>query len=234
MNYTEYVDTMVVMLGVQSSAQPAFVTYLPRMIEYAENRIHRDTDFLHSMKYSASANMTPGTRTVTVPGDILIVQSVNVVTPANTAAAAGTRNPLQRVSNEMLNFVAPITATAGVPLYYAMSDETTIEVGPTPDAAYKLDVYGQYSPTSLSIATPTTYLSTEFPELMIAASLIFGFGEQQNFGAMSDNPQAAQSWENQYQLLLKSIEVTEDRKKATSAAWQAMAPAPMAKDPRTQ
>lgn len=232
MTYAEYIATMVVMLSVPDAADENFVIYLPRMIDYAENRMFRDLDFIDTMKEVDTGDLTPGTRTVAVPGSIQILQSAAVISPASTAAAAGTRNPLQRVSMELLNFVAP-TGTQGLPVYYALIDQETIALGPTPDAAYRVNCYGQYQPDPLSSTNTSTFLTEQFPDMYVAVSLVFGFGEQQNFGAQSDNPQAAQSWEAQYQLLLTSANLNEDRKKAWSAAWQAMTPAPAAKDPRT-
>lgn len=230
--YNEYVNLMVVMLSVESATDANFVIYLPRMIEYAENRLFRDMDFLNTMKEADTGDLTAGNRVITVPGNITIVQSAAVVTPASTPAASGTRKPLQRVSVEALNFLAP-TGTQGIPIWYALIDETNMALGPTPDAAYRVAVYGQYQPAPLSIGNSPTFLSTNFPDLYVAASLVFGFGEQQNFGAQSDNPQAAMSWETQYQTLLKAADLNEDRKKAWSAAWQAMTPSDVSKDART-
>jgi len=42
---------------------------------------------------------------------------------------------------------------------------------------------------------------------------------QRNFGRMSDDPSMAQSYESQYQALVKAAGVEEYRKKFEAAAW---------------
>ena len=51
--------------------------------------------------------------------------------------------------------------------------------------------------------------------------------------AMTDNPQMAQSWENHYQMLVKSAQVEEARKKFTSQGWSSKQPSDIVTPPRT-
>jgi hypothetical protein len=82
-------------------------------------------------------------------------------------------------------------------------------------------------------ATQTTYLTLNYPDLFLAASMIFVCAYLQNYGAMSDNPQEAQSWENQYKELLASAMLEEQRRRGQGAGWTAQLPAPIAKPDRT-
>ena len=43
--------------------------------------------------------------------------------------------------------------------------------------------------------------------------MVFGMGYQRDFGGTTDNPQASESWEKQYKLLLQSAGSEEIRKK---------------------
>jgi len=61
---------------------------------------------------------------------------------------------------------------------------------------------------------------------------VFGFGWQRDFGAQSDNPQTAQSWENQYQTTKQGVNIEELRKKAASASWSPYIPTPQANTER--
>jgi len=51
---------------------------------------------------------------------------------------------------------------------------------------------------------------------------------QRNFGRQSDDPQMAQSYESQYQILKDSALLEENRKKFEAAAWTSYSPAPAA------
>jgi hypothetical protein len=57
------------------------------------------------------------------------------------------------------------------------------------------------------------------------ASMIFVSGYQRNFGRASDDPAMAQSYEAQYQTLLKGATVEEARKKFESSGWTSQSPA---------
>lgn len=235
LTYSTYVTTMAGLMSIQpESALTAQSALLEAMIAYAELRIYRELDFLYTIMESDTTDLTAGTRTKAVPSDIIIVNSMAAITPASTASAAGTRVPLQRVSMEFLNQVWPSTVTRGVPVYYAMQDNDTIVLAPTPDAAYRLCVQGVFRPDPLSVTTTTTFLTDNVPDLFIAASAVFGFGGlMQNFGAQSDNPQAAQSWEQQYQNLRAGVDMENLRSKAWATAWQPWSPSPAAKESRT-
>ena len=56
------------------------------------------------------------------------------------------------------------------------------------------------------------------------ASMIYVSAYQRNFGRQSDDPQMAQSYENQYTNLLKSAFIEEARKKFQSAGWASYSP----------
>lgn len=236
LNFTEYVTTMAGLMSIEpeTALYPDQEELFNQMVNYAELRIYRELDFLNTIKESTTSDLTPGTRTVAVPGDIIIVNSASVITPASTAAAAGTRNAMQRVSMEFLNQVWPNTLTTGVPAYYALQDEGTIVLAPTPDAGYRVCAQGVFRPEPLSATNPTTFLTDNVPDLFVAASCVFGFGGLlQNFGAQSDNPQAAQSWEQQYQNLRAGVDMENLRSKAWANSWQPWSPSPSAKESRT-
>ena len=78
----------------------------------------------------------------------------------------------------------------------------------------------------------TTFISTYLPDMLVMASMIYISAYQRNFGRLSDDPQMAQSYESQYQLLKNSALVEENRKKYQAAAWSSYSPAPAASPTR--
>lgn len=231
LTYTDYVATMANLLVIDDVANTEFVQILPAMISYAEDRIQNDLDLIAtfgSSTISLSANNPAGT----IPTGMYIVDSINVITPAATNPDSGTRNPLQRLSVEQLHFIWPDATDTDLPQNYAILNDTTIILAPTPDAAYKAEVIGVSTLTPISGTNATNFISINLPELLIAASCVFGFGWQRDFGQQSSDPNASTSWESQYQALLKSDLVQEARKKAVSSAWTPYSPAPLATPPR--
>lgn len=236
LDFTSYITTMANMLSIspETVLYPDNEELVEQMIAYAELRIYRELDFLTTVEEATTSDLTPGTRSVAVPGNIIIVNSATLITPASTAANAGTRNPMQRVSMEFINFIWPSAATTGIPTHYAMLDEETVILAPTPAAAYRACFLGIVRPAPLSAVNTTTYLTDFVPDLFVAASAIWGFGGiNRNFGAASDDPASAQSWEQTYQNLRAGVDVENLRSKAWSMGFQPFSPAPMAKESRT-
>jgi len=236
LTYATYV-TQIATLAVVPESDTAFVTILPQMITYAENRMYRDLDFLSTVTTNDTYTTTPGTPFASFGlSDFITLQQINVITPAGeTVPNSGTRNPLLPATKEFLNLVYPSSSSAAVPEYFAMFTQNTDNVvlfGPWPDDTYTLELVGTYRPDSLSSVNTTTFISTYLPDLLIMASMIYVSGYQRNFGRANDDPQMAVTYESQYKALLQGATVEEARKKFQSSAWTSMSPATVASPTR--
>ena len=248
-NYATYFASLSSLLVAQdTNGQANLNAMMPNIIDYAEQRIFRELDLLTTLVplvSTASAN----SRTLAVPAPVIVVQSVNVITPINTSPDNGTRNPLRRTSPEYMNFVWPsATATSGtpsIPEYYTLINSNgafspisstqstqTLLMAPAPDAAYPVEFVATVRPTPLSPTNSQTFLTVFLPDLFLAASMVFAAGFQRDFGAQSDDPKLAQSWEQQYQTLKSSANVEELRRKSQSSDWNTFTPSPVADQPR--
>lgn len=221
LTYSTFVDQIANLMAT-SSTSPEFQTMLPGAIDYAEQRIYRELDLLSTVVRDSSATLTAASRNFTLPssaGRFVTVQGVNVVTPVGAAPDSGTRNQLLPVSREYLDSVWQSGSGASVPQFFAMITDQSIIVGPWPDNSYAVEVIGTIRPTPLSATNATTFLTNYLPDILIAATMIFASAYMRNFGAQSDSPQMAQSWENQYQTLMKSAVAEELRKKFSGLGW---------------
>lgn len=226
LTYAQYVTQMAT-LAVVAENDPAFVIILPQMITYAENRICRDLDFLSTQSSITGNRFASGSRTITISAGTLVTsQQVNVITPSSTSNPnSGTRNPCLPVTKEFLDQVYGASTYTGMPLYFAPFNDNIFYFGPYPDDTYYIEIVGTVRPTSLAATNTTTFISTYLPDLMIMASMIYVTGYQRDFGKVSDQPDMGMSYEQQYQLLMKSASVEEARKKFWSSGWTSMSPA---------
>ena len=248
LTYSQYV-TQIATMAVVAETDPAFVTILPQMITYAENRMYRDIDFmftstsLHGTTFvltignrNLSFNIDLASNSDAASGTFVVSEQINLLTDANGNAATTTdpdacvRVPLLPTTKEFLDAVygSSLTANRGRPQYFVPFNETLFFVGPVPDQAYPVEVVGTYRPNSLSATNTTTFISQYLPDVFIMASMIYISAYQRNFGRQSDDPQMAQSYESQYQALLKSAIVEEARKKFDAAGWSSQSPATVA------
>jgi len=206
-----------------------FLDYVPRMIEYAEQRMYRELDLLHTYTTSDAGSFTIGNRNFTLPPDTIVANSINVITPTATAPDSGVRNPLTPVAREYLDAVYGSNATGlrGLPTCFAMLTNTSIAVGPWPDAAYHVEVSRATRPTPLSAVNTTTILTTYLPDAWFSATVISGLGYERDFGAQSDGAQDTASWEKTYAAQMASATVEAFRQKflGTSATSKSTSPA---------
>ena len=235
LNYNSYV-TEIANLMVVSSADANFNSILPGAINYAEGRIYREIDFLRTQVTDANTTVSSGVRDFTVPSSIgyfITVDNINIITPVTALSSNGTRNPLMPVTREFMDTIYPSGQTVtGVPEYYAMASDTAVLLGPSPDAAYVAEVIGEQRPAALSSTNSSTYLTQYIPDVFVAATMIFMTGYQNNFGAQSDNPQSANSWEIQYKTLKESAQVEQLRASFKGPGWTSQSPNPIVTPPR--
>jgi hypothetical protein len=217
---------------VVSSTNLALSIELPIIIDTAEQRCYRELQLLDTIVRDQTSTLTANSRNFTFPQHFVVSESINVFTPVNTTT---TRLQLIPTTREFLDAVYGNEAAVNspsIPHYYAMITDQSIIVGPPPDAAYTLEVVGTVRPTPLSSTNTTTYLTQFLPDLFFAASMSFGAGYLQNYGAQTDNPQMATSWEGTFTALLGSANKEEEMKRYASQAWSAKPPASLATPPR--
>lgn len=251
LTYSQFV-TQIALLAVTQEDNAGFVQLLPMMIQYAELRIARDTT---PMNYSVSISgnlykLSAGNRNLSFPQNLtgtsndgtslggasfVSAEQINLILPSgDTNPNASTRFPLLATTKEFLDAVygSSVTANRQQPLYFVPFNETYLLVGPVPDVNYFVEIVGTIRPAPLSSTNPLTFLSQYMPDLMVMASMIYLSGFQRNYGRQSDDPQMAQSYEGQYQLLLKSVIPEEARKIFEGSGWSSMPASPTATQDR--
>ena len=228
LNYNSYVTQIAGLTNITSNilvtGDANFGPPLPGAIDYAEQRIYREGDFLSTYITDTSANVVANQRTFNYPttsGTFLVIDQLNVFTPAGTTSSNGTRVPLQVASKHFIDNLYPNDATSiGVPAYFAPATATQCFLGPVPDQGYNIEVIGTQRPAPLSASNSSTFLTQTLPDLFVAATMVYMSGYMRNFGSQADNPQMAASWESQYEKLSQSADMEEMRKKYASQAWQ--------------
>jgi len=161
---------------------------LSRFIENAETRILRDVN-IDADRRSQTGSLVVGQEYINAPAGCLVVRSVQVTEDDTTP---DTLIYLQKRDvtfiNEYNNYgSAGSTVATGrdIPKYYAMyggatgiTDTTsgTIMFAPCPDKTYTFQVNYVKLPTSLVTNTSGTYISRNFANGLLYASLVEAFG----------------------------------------------------------
>ena len=214
--YSTFVPALAALLTVDPSDSD-FSTLLPTIIQDAELRCYRELDLV-SASVAVPGTLTANTRSFTLPttsGSIIVVDAINVFDASNV------RHPVKPASRDVIDTFWPsdtAPSASSIPKLFARPDETAVLLGPAPGTAWNVEVVGTIRPTPLSAINPTTFLTSSIPDLFMAAAMAFATGGLlKNYGAASEDPRAAVSWEAHYQTLLSSARPEELRKTYYSA-----------------
>lgn len=245
-DYTQLVQTLSLLATQASTASgfvlPAdFLVILPNAIAFADNRMYREFTFLAARTQDASLTFSGTTRSLSLQNMTTIVivpEGLSLIAPVGAIPALGIRYPFEAAELGVIDIFWPQESLAIDPRttsnrYWALRDQQTMVVGPTPDAAYSAEITGLFQPAPISATNPTTYLYTVYPTAYQAACMIYITGWMRNFGAQSDNPKIAVSWEDIYTKEAASIKAEEDRRRIAGTGWSPYLPTPLATPPRT-
>lgn len=130
-----------------------------------ENKILRDID-LEVFRQSSTAPLTASNRFLTMPSDILTHRYMLVRNSSNEEIFLNFRD---------VSFAKEYwenSSTTGFPKYYAVWNQNTFILAPTPDSNYTVELGYIRKPAGLSPSTPTTWLSQNAPETLLYGCLV--------------------------------------------------------------
>jgi hypothetical protein len=157
----------------------------------AENRILRDID-LDVFKQEDTGSLTTDIRFLQAPSTILTHRYLMVVVDDDRIFLDFRDNSFIR------EFWSDYTLT-GVPKYYAVWDQNTFQVAPTPNQDYTVQMGYIYRPTQLSASNTTTWISTKAPEALLYACLI------QAYSYTKGPLEMLQYFENSYKQAIQGL-----------------------------
>jgi hypothetical protein len=103
-----------------------------------------------------------------VPSDWLATFSLAAINPAT-----GAQSYLLNKDVEFIRQAYPVPTDTGTPAYYAIFDNTTFIVGPTPDADYNMELHYFYYPISIvNSPSGTSWLGDNFDSVLLYGCLL--------------------------------------------------------------
>lgn len=137
---------------------------LAMFTKQAEQKIY-NTVQLPAIRKNETGALTIGNKYLQIPDDYLYTFSLAVV-KAN--------GDYEYLLNKDVNFIReayPGPTATGLPKHYANFDDTAFILGPTPDAAYSVELHYGYYPESI-VTAGTTWLGDEFDSALLNGALI--------------------------------------------------------------
>lgn len=134
-------------------------------IQEAEQRIYNTVQLL-DLRKNVTGNATASNMYLTVPTDWLANYSLAVIDPVTGG--------YDYLLNKDVNFIReafPYPATTGKPTHYAMFDQNSYILGPTPDSNYLMELHYFYYPPSI-VEAGTSWLGDNFDSVLLYGSLL--------------------------------------------------------------
>ncbi len=151
---------------------------LKTIVKNAEARIFRETD-TDDARFYDTITLTPGNREVAAPANTRFIRYI-YINDTNETPAVRKNLELRDTSFMEEYYNTPGTAAAApnnIPKYYANRNASTIFLAPTPDAAYVCHVAYVKQPDTITASdATTTYVSTNYPDLILYACLAETYG----------------------------------------------------------
>ena len=202
MNYTQLVAE------IQSYTENQFqTTDINTFITQAEQRIYNAVQ-LPALRKNVTGTTTTGNKYLAMPSDWLATFSLAVI---------NANNEYLYLLNKDVNFIRqsfPDTDSAfyAEPQYYAVFDQNTFILGPTPDASYSMELHYFYYPESITtVSGGTTWLGNNFSSTLLYGSLL------EAYTYMKGEQDVINQYQKRYDeamLLLKQLGDGKDRQDA--------------------
>lgn len=192
-------DTVV---ATTTATTTSFLTkdQVDTFIRQAEQRIYNSVN-LPVMRENVTGNCTSGNRFLATPTDWLSTFSLARIN------ADGSYDYLLNKDVEFIRESFPIPATTGAPTHYAIFDENTFILGPTPDADYTMELLYYAYPASI-VTSSTTWLGTNFDSVLLYGSLLEAYAFMKGEKDVNDNYVARY---NEALAMLKQLGEGKDR-----------------------
>ena len=175
-----YVENDFPTTTVNSSSGTGTTTFTSKeqidtFIQEAEQRIYNSVQIL-ALRKNVTGQTTANNKYLSTPSDWLANFSLAVIDPVTGG--------YEYLLNKDVNYIReafPFPATTGKPTHYAYFDEDSYILGPTPDAAYTMELHYFYYPQSIVVAG-TSWLGDNFDSALLYGSLLEAYtfmkGEQ--------------------------------------------------------
>jgi hypothetical protein len=146
------------------STESSFVSNIPTFVQLAEERIYNSVQ-IPAIRKNVTGTMTINLQYFQLPSDWLSTFSLAVIDP--------TTGDYEYLLNKDVNFIRasyPPPNSTGKPKYYAIWNNASMILGPTPDLAYTAELHYYYYPASI-VTAGTSWVGDNFETVLLYGSL---------------------------------------------------------------
>lgn len=206
MNYTQLVQQLQ---SYTENYEQTFVDNIPNFVRACEELVYR-TVLIPELRKNVTSGLNIGNKYLSRPSDFLSVFSLAVIDG---------NGDYTYLLDKDVNFIReayPSATTTALPKYYAQFDgdgpiasSGHFILGPTPDAAYSIELHYYYDPPSI-VDTETSWLGDNAETVLLYGSLV------QAYIYMKGDTELMNNYKAQYDDAMQKLGVIDFRSKRDS------------------
>jgi len=181
------------------TTEPSFVNNIPKFVQMAEKRVY-NTVQLPVVRKNQVCTISEGVPYITLPDDWLSTFSLALIDTAY--------NAYSYILDKDVNFIResyPSPSIIGAPQHYGIVDQTTLLLGPTPDAEYTAQLNYYYYPESI-VTAGSSWLGTNFDMVLLYGAI------REAYTYLKGENDITAMYEQKYQEALGMLKVLGDGK----------------------
>jgi hypothetical protein len=181
-----YAELKSLIQNYVQNTETTFVSDLPNLIKQAEERILKTIN-LPVFRKNVSGTLTSGNQYLATPSDFLDNFSLSFTNSSEQTF----------LMYKDVNFIReayPNASITGLPKHYALFDDTTFLIGPTPNADLSVELHYFYRPASITVGADsgTTWLATNAINTLLYGTLL------ESYVYMKGEPDIMVQYEKRY------------------------------------
>lgn len=204
---TTYTGLSNAIQAFTESNEQTFVDNIPTFVQNTE-RLVNNTVELPAFRKNVTGSATANFPYLTLPSDFLATFSVAVMDAGDTQL-----DGYRYMLNKDVNYIRemfPFPGVTGTPQYYALFDQNTYILGPTPDVNYDIELHYFAYPESI-VTAGSTWVSQNYPNVLLYGAL------QEAYIYLKGEADILQLYQTKFQEAMAPLKQLGDGKDRTDA-----------------
>lgn len=189
MNYSQLVSLIQ---EYCETTEQTFVANIPTFVQLAEERIYNSVQ-IPAIRKNVTGTVTINFQYLSMPTDWLSTYSLAAIDPDT--------GDYEYLLNKDVNYIRaayPAPTATGLPKYYAVWNDTSFILGPTPNKTYSMELHYYYYPPSI-VNVGTSWVGTNYENVLLYGAI------REGYTYLKGEAEVMAYYENKYQEAIAQL-----------------------------
>jgi hypothetical protein len=174
------------------TTEQTFVANIPTFVQLAEERIYNSVQ-IPAIRKNVTGTVTINFQYLSIPTDWLSTYSLAAIDPDT--------GDYEYLLNKDVNYIRaayPAPTATGLPKYYAVWNDTSFILGPTPNKTYSMELHYYYYPPSI-VNVGTSWVGTNYENVLLYGAI------REGYTYLKGEAEVMAYYENKYQEAIAQL-----------------------------